>query len=102
MSRYDNLNTKETATYLKVHVGTIRRLVRGGIPVFKIYKEWRFGNGLILFIDDEDILAAMGQAMLERLGYRVTVRRSSIDALNTFQNHPDQFDLVILTKQCLV
>ncbi len=37
----------------------------------------------------------MGQVMLERLGYRVTVRRNSIEALTTFQNRPDQFDLVI-------
>jgi PAS domain S-box-containing protein len=55
----------------------------------------QLGNEHILFIDDEEILVEMGQAMLERLGYRVTVRKSSIDALNTFQNQPDQFDLVI-------
>lgn len=53
------------------------------------------GNERILFIDDEEILAEMGQVVLERLGYRVTVRKSSIEALNTFQNQPDQFDLVI-------
>ncbi len=55
----------------------------------------QLGNERILFIDDEEILAEMGQAMLERLGYRVTVRRNSIEALNTFQNQPEQFDLVI-------
>ena len=55
----------------------------------------QLGNERILFIDDEEILAEMGQAMLERLGYRVTVRRNSIDALSTFQNKPDHFDLVI-------
>jgi signal transduction histidine kinase/ActR/RegA family two-component response regulator len=55
----------------------------------------QLGHERILFIDDEEILVEMGQAMLERLGYRVTVRRNSIEALNTFQNQPDQFDLVI-------
>ena len=55
----------------------------------------QLGNERILFIDDEEILADVGRAMLERLGYRVTVRRNSVEALNTFQNHPDQFDLVI-------
>jgi hypothetical protein len=39
----------------------------------------QLGNERILFIDDEEILAEMGKAMLERLGYRVTVRRNSID-----------------------
>jgi len=49
----------------------------------------------ILFIDDEELLADMGKDILERLGYHVTVRKSSLEALETFQNQPDQFDLVI-------
>ena len=53
------------------------------------------GNEHILYIDDEEILAEMGKTMLERLGYRVTARTSSLEALATFQNQPDQFDLVI-------
>jgi len=33
--------------------------------------------------------------MLERLGYEVTTRTSSIEALELFRAKPDQFDLVI-------
>ncbi|MBW2034484.1 MAG: response regulator [Deltaproteobacteria bacterium] len=33
--------------------------------------------------------------MLERLGYEVTTRTSSIEALELFRIKPDQFDLVI-------
>jgi len=55
----------------------------------------RLGNERILFIDDEEILAEMGKSMLERLGYQVTVRSSSLEALTTFQDQPDMFDLVI-------
>ncbi len=53
------------------------------------------GKERILFVDDEEILAEMGKHMLERLGYHVTVRKSSLEALKTFQNQPDQFDVVI-------
>ncbi|MCP3891961.1 MAG: PAS domain-containing protein [Desulfobulbaceae bacterium] len=53
------------------------------------------GRERILFIDDEEILAEMGKHMLERLGYHVTVRTNSLMALETFQNMPDQFDVVI-------
>ncbi len=53
------------------------------------------GKERILFIDDEELLAEMGQDMLERLGYHVTVRHNSIEALTTFQNTPHEFDLVI-------
>ena len=41
------------------------------------------------------MLAEMGKTMLERLGYKVTFKTNSIEALKTIQNQPDQFDLVI-------
>lgn len=53
------------------------------------------GKEHILFIDDEEILVELGQAMLTRLGYCVTTRSNSLDALTTFQNQPDAFDLII-------
>ncbi len=53
------------------------------------------GQQRVLFIDDEAILVDMGKDMLERLGYHVTVQHSSLEALETFQNTPDKFDLVI-------
>ena len=37
----------------------------------------------------------MGQAMLERLGYEVTVRTNSADALAHFQMNPNRFDAMI-------
>lgn len=53
------------------------------------------GAGRILMIDDEELLLQMGKDMMERLGYSVTIRNSSLDALATFQNNPDAFDVVI-------
>jgi CheY-like chemotaxis protein len=53
------------------------------------------GNERILFVDDEEDLVDMVQQMLERLGYSVIAKTSSIEALKIFQAQPDQFDLVI-------
>lgn len=53
------------------------------------------GKGHILYVDDELMLVDVGKAMLERLGYRVTSRVSSEEALDTFRADPDQYDLVI-------
>jgi PAS domain S-box-containing protein len=53
------------------------------------------GNERILFIDDEQSLAQLGKEMLERLGYKVTTRTSSTEALDLFKAKPDQFDLVV-------
>ncbi|MBW1870212.1 MAG: response regulator, partial [Deltaproteobacteria bacterium] len=53
------------------------------------------GNERILFIDDEQILVEIGSQMLERLGYKVVTKRSSVQALELFRAEPDRFDLVI-------
>ena len=53
------------------------------------------GNECILFIDDEQILVEIGSQMLERLGYKVVAKRSSVQALELFRAEPDKFDLVI-------
>lgn len=53
------------------------------------------GNEAILLVDDEAPLAEMEHRMLERLGYRVESRVSSIEALQAFRDNPLKFDLVI-------
>ena len=49
----------------------------------------------ILFVDDEKLLVEVTQKNLEKLGYRVTAKSSSIDALEAFSKKPDDFDLVL-------
>ncbi len=53
------------------------------------------GTEHILFIDDEPSLAKMGHQILESLGYKVTSRTSSVEALQLFWVKPNNFDLVI-------
>ena len=53
------------------------------------------GTERILLVDDEVQIVRMEQQMLERLGYHVTARTSSIEALEAFRAVPDKFDLVI-------
>ena len=53
------------------------------------------GTGRVLFVDDEEHIASLGKEILTALGYDVTVRYSSLDALEAFRVHPNRFDLVI-------
>jgi PAS domain S-box-containing protein len=53
------------------------------------------GNERILLVDDELPIAKMSSQILERLGYRVIIRTSSIDALELFRSGPGEFDLVV-------
>ncbi len=59
------------------------------------FNELLGGNEHVLLVDDETVIIEMEQQMLERLGYRVTARTNSQDALKVFAAAPDQFDLVI-------
>ncbi len=53
------------------------------------------GTERVLFVDDEKYVADVCAAMLEHLGYIVTVATCSVEALDLFKAHPDDFDLVI-------
>jgi len=53
------------------------------------------GTEQILLVDDEEAILTMEKQMLERLGYQVISHTSSLEALETFRDSPDKFDLVI-------
>jgi len=53
------------------------------------------GTEQVLLVDDEEAILTMEKQILERLGYQVTSRTSSIEALEAFRDRPDKFDIVI-------
>jgi CheY-like chemotaxis protein len=53
------------------------------------------GTGRILVVDDEPAVAGMLKKTLEKIGYEVVKRTSSVEALELFKAKPEQFDLVI-------
>ena len=54
-----------------------------------------YGQGRLLFVDDEPALVRLGYSVLTQLGYDVTAYTSSVEALAAFQAAPHHFDLVI-------
>ena len=53
------------------------------------------GTERILVVDDETPIIALQKAVLSSLGYTVTVKSSSEEALKVFKNDPNSFDLLI-------
>jgi CheY-like chemotaxis protein len=53
------------------------------------------GHEKILFVDDEEFIVHMGEKMLKSLGYEVTSRSVSIDALDIVRVESPEYDLVI-------
>jgi two-component system cell cycle sensor histidine kinase/response regulator CckA len=70
---------------------------RGVVEAEEI-KPFPTGHEHILFVDDEKLLVDIGFQMLERLGYQVTARTSSTEALEAFRAQPEKFDLVITDR----
>ena len=58
-------------------------------------ESYRGGSERILLVDDEEPVAEFGRLALEQLGYQITARTGSVEALKLFQAAPDRFDLVI-------
>jgi len=67
----------------------------GGIKTAAVIKQYPAGHERVLLVDDEEPIVLLEQMMLEKLGYQVTVRTSSPDALAAFRANPNNFDLVI-------
>ena len=53
------------------------------------------GNERILFVDDEAQITKVASRILSQLGYCVTTKTCSVEALELFKSNPDDFDLVI-------
>ncbi|MBS3732131.1 MAG: PAS domain S-box protein [Desulfobacterales bacterium] len=58
------------------------------------------GTERLLVVDDEHQIVELTKQMLESLGYQVTPRTSSIEALEAFRHQPEKFDL-LLTDQAM-
>ncbi len=58
-------------------------------------EKYETGTERILLVDDEEPIVRLERQMLERLGYRVTSRINSVEALEAFRANPDAFDLVV-------
>ncbi len=57
--------------------------------------EWR-GQGSVLLVDDEETVRALGQTMLERIGYTVFTAGDGREALDVIEQSKERIDLVIL------
>ena len=53
-------------------------------------------NNTILLIDDEEMVLDVGSQMLSRLGYSVLTATSSSEAIDLYEVHKDQVQLIIL------
>jgi PAS domain S-box-containing protein len=54
------------------------------------------GKGLILLVDDEDVVLEVGAEMLKKLGYEVALARGGQQALEVYKGDQERIDMVII------
>jgi PAS domain S-box-containing protein len=54
------------------------------------------GTETILLVDDEQMITDVGARLLKKMGYRVLTAESGKEALEIYEHHRDQIDIVIL------
>ncbi len=54
------------------------------------------GNGTVLLVDDETVVADVGLRMIEKLGYKGLLARNGQEALDLFERERHRIDLVVL------
>jgi signal transduction histidine kinase/ActR/RegA family two-component response regulator len=66
-----------------------------GEPVAVEERTTAYGEGSILFVDDEEPILSSGKLLLELRGFRVTVATDGNEALELFRSDPAAFDVVV-------
>ena len=86
-----------TGTVFSVYLPVVQA---GALPESNRAEEFPRGTERVLFVDDEDVMAELGQGILGRLGYTVTAMTDSEKALESFCEDPTRYD-VIVTDQSM-
>ena len=53
-------------------------------------------KGVILLVDDDEIVLEVGGKMLQHIGYEVLIARDGEEAIGVFDKHQDMVDVIIL------
>ncbi len=87
--------------YSEVGIGTVFHIYlpcSGELvePRTIINEEILIGSGLILLVDDEEIIRITGKLMIEEMGYEVMLAKNGREAVDVFQKRHADIDLVIM------
>jgi len=84
----------------EISLGTVFTIYLPATRLHPVMEECKYENSpggteRIMFVDDEPSIVEMIGQLLESLGYTVTCKNGSIEALRAFSERPEDFDLII-------
>ncbi len=89
----DVSSEKDNGTTFSIYLPPAEEKVKGEKE--HLY-ELKKGNGIILFVDDEDMVLNVGEKMLIKMGYNVLSSNNGHEALNLYRENQGKIDMVIL------
>lgn len=78
-------------THVRIYLAAQKRLIREQ----SLNADDLPGTGTILFVDDEELMLTMADAILTSYGYRVLTANTGAKAIEIFSRQPDAIDMVI-------
>ncbi len=86
--------------YSEVGTGTVFHILlpcsRDSVESLQNIGEIITGEGLILLVDDEEIIRITGKDLLKEMGYDVILAKNGLEAVDVFKTRHKEIDLVIM------
>ena len=84
---------KGEGTTFEIYLPASKKKVEGKAPE---QEELIKGPGTVLLVDDEDMIIEVGSEILKALGYQVFAAKSGGEAIEIYEKHKEDIDVVIL------
>ena len=88
--------------YSKEKIGTTFHIylpiLKGEVFKEDVKKKWEIpqGEGLILVVDDEEVMRQTAKSILVECGYRVLLAENGVEAVDIFKKHKNKIQAVLL------
>jgi CheY-like chemotaxis protein len=87
----DIASPSRAGTTIRVYLPAQQKIVRDQATKIENLR----GHETVLFVDDEEMLLNLGQAVLTAFGYQVVTANSGSRGLELFRGNPEQFQIVV-------
>jgi len=84
---------KGKGTTFSIYLPASEKKVRKAV---KTAEQFIKGTGMVLLVDDEEVILEVGEALLETMGYRVLIARDGKEAIEVYRKNKDDIDIVLL------
>ena len=84
---------KEQGATFSIYLPSSERKVQEAVKTAEPFIK---GTGMVLLVDDEEVILEVGKELLEAMGYRVLIAKDGKEAIEVYEKDRDEIDIVLL------